>query len=260
MCTLTGNVTRMSKPTPRLAVTRVNNSCVLLEFNGHTILTDPWFTEYWHLHRGEPLGLTVESLPPLSAIVASHPVPNHWDLRGLRRYPHKDAPRVFVATARMARQARALGYRSVEHLRWGQSRDIAADLTVESIPSGWVGPRRINAYLLSSGGLRVFFGGEISKVALLEPYRADVALLPVNGLRVPLGPRLVMDPARAVDGAKTLGAKVLVAIHDAHVNDPLYFMIRRRGSGKDAEALGLVDPAGPEVVNVPPGQRRELVC
>jgi L-ascorbate metabolism protein UlaG (beta-lactamase superfamily) len=121
-------------------------------------------------------------------------------------------------------------------------------------------PTRINAYLLSSGGLHVFFGGEISKVALLEPHRADVALLPVNGLRVPLGPRLVMDPAQAIDGAKTLGAKVLVAIHDAHVNDPLYFMIRRRGSGKDAEALGLADPAAPEVVNVPPGQRRELVC
>ncbi|WP_182872849.1 hypothetical protein [Microbispora sp. H10670] len=48
-------------------------------------------------------------------------------------------------------------------------------------------------------GSRLFFGGEIAKVTLLERYRAehppvDLALLPVNGLRPLCGPPLVMGP------------------------------------------------------------------
>ncbi len=71
----------MSKP--NLALTRVANACVLLELDGHAVLTDPWFTERWYLRRGEPLGLPVASLPPLAAIVVSNAAVNHWDLRAL---------------------------------------------------------------------------------------------------------------------------------------------------------------------------------
>lgn len=237
-----------------LAVTRVANSCVLLELNGHTILTDPWFTERWHLHRAEPLGMTVPELPPLTAIVASHPVPNHWDLRGLRQYPHKAESQVYVATARMARQARTAGFPTVKHLRWGEVRHITPELTVEAVPAGRALLFHNNAYLFKSNGMRVFFGGEISDVSLLERHQADVALLPVNGLKILGGPRLVTGPAQAVTGAKILRARVLIPIHDAHANDPLYFMIRRHGSGADAQALA---DDQPEVVNLPPGQRWE---
>jgi L-ascorbate metabolism protein UlaG (beta-lactamase superfamily) len=242
----------------QLAVTRVTNSCVLLELNGHTILTDPWFTERWHLHRAEPLGLTVDDLPRLTAIVASHPVPNHWDLRALRAYHHKSAPRVFVATPRMERQARKLGYPAVEHLRWGETRQVTPGLTIQSVRSGQTVLFRNNAYLLTSGELSVFFGGEISDVAMVKGHRSDVALLPVNGLRIAAGPQLVMGPGQALAAATMLGAQVLVPIHDAHAQDPLYFMIRRHGSARDAEALALADPTGPTVVRLPPGQRWEF--
>ncbi|MEU8525899.1 MULTISPECIES: hypothetical protein [Streptomyces] len=35
-----------------LAVTRVANSCVLIEMHGCAVLTDPFFTERWHVRRG----------------------------------------------------------------------------------------------------------------------------------------------------------------------------------------------------------------
>jgi DNA-binding PadR family transcriptional regulator len=64
-----------------LAITRVANACVVVELDGHTVLTDPWFTERWYLRRGEPLGMTVAELPPLTAIVATSFAVNHWDFR-----------------------------------------------------------------------------------------------------------------------------------------------------------------------------------
>src|SRR5690348_16458968 len=123
------NQDQPTTPAPAvLAVTRVANACVLLELNGHTILTDPWFTERWYLRRGEPLGLRVTELPPLTAIVATSFAANHWDLRALREYRHKSATPVYVSTPRMVRQARALGYPVVERLRWDETRELTATL------------------------------------------------------------------------------------------------------------------------------------
>lgn len=169
--------------TATLAVTRVANSCVLIEMGGHTVLTDPFFTERWHVRRGEPLGLTVEELPPLTAIVASHSYPNHWDLRALAQYRHKSTTPVYVSSARMARQARALGYVSAELLPWHTGAEPAAGVSVEAAPAGRTAVWRRNAYVIECGGTRVFFGGEISDAGLLARYRherpaVDVACCP----------------------------------------------------------------------------------
>jgi L-ascorbate metabolism protein UlaG (beta-lactamase superfamily) len=245
-----------------LAVTRVANSCVLLEIGAHAVLTDPFFTERWHLHRGEPLGLTMGELPPLTAIVASHAYPNHWDLRALRQFPHKASTPVYVSSARMVRQARALGFQNVEHLRWGQIGHPAPGLSVEATPAGRTLWMPHNGYMFSANDVRVFFGGEIRDVALLERFRAtrppaDLALLPVNGLRSIIGPPIVMGPAQAMAGARALGARVLVPIHDAYAEeDLLSLVIRRHGSGADVKSLAEAAPDGPDVVCLSPGQRR----
>ncbi|TMR94799.1 MBL fold metallo-hydrolase [Nonomuraea basaltis] len=239
-----------------IAVTRVVNSCVLLELDGHPVLTDPWFTERWWLRRGEPLGLRIADLPPLAAVVVTNPATNHWDLRALRMLPDKDIP-VYVPIPHMARQARALGFRRAERLRWGQTRQIAPGVEMRVVPAGRTLMWPNNAYVFGAAGTRVFFGGEIAEVGPLERYRAehqavDLALLPVNGLRPVFGPRLVMDPARAVAGASVLGAEVLVPVHDAHGHDPLSVLFRPSGTAADAVAL-----AGPDVrvVDLPPGER-----
>ncbi|WP_214401016.1 MBL fold metallo-hydrolase [Pseudonocardia lacus] len=241
---------------PSLVVTRVANACVLLEFGGHAVLTDPWFTERWFLRRGEPLGLRVEELPALAAIVATNPVANHWDRRALRAYRGKVGTRVVVSTAGMARSARALGYPDVEQLRWGRSREVAPGVWVEAVPSGRTLGAPNNAYLFSAGDLRVFFGGELADVSGLGRYApVDVALLPTNGLRPLVGPSLVTGPVEAVAGARALGARVLVPVHDAHAADPLSLLFRRNGSAADAVRIA---PPGLDVVPLDPGQRWEF--
>jgi L-ascorbate metabolism protein UlaG (beta-lactamase superfamily) len=223
------------------------------------VLTDPWFTERWYLHRGEPLGLPVAELPPLTAIVVSNAAPNHWDLHALTQYPHKATTPVYVSGRRMARQARAIGYRRVEVLAWHECRDLALALSIEAVPAGRTPLGRNNAYVMTSEHIRVFFGGEIQDVTLLQEYRArraaiDVALLPTNGLRPLIGPPLVMGPAEAVAGAVALGAQTLVPVHDAHGHDPMSLFFRRHGYASEAVTMA---PPGLDVVCLPTGQRWE---
>ena len=173
-----------------VAVTRVNNSCVLLEMDGHAVLTDPWFIERWWLRRGEPLGLQVEDLPPLTAVVVTNIATNHWDLRALRLLPAKASTPLYVPTAGMARQARGLGFARAERLRWGESRELAPGLRLQVVPAGRTAIFPNNAYVFDTTGGRVFFGGEIADAAGLERHGpVDLALLPVNGLRSPIGRR-----------------------------------------------------------------------
>lgn len=240
-------------------MTRIANACVLFELDGHAVLTDPWFTERWYLRRGEPLGMPVAELPPLTAIIATSSAPNHWDLRALAQYPYKAATPVYVSGRRMARQALTLGYRRVEVLAWHERRDLAPALVLEAVPAGGTLLGRNSAYVLSTEQVRVFFGGEIEDVGLLRDYRArrapvDVAVLPTNGLRPIVGPPLVMGPAQAVSGAVALEAQTLLPVHDAHARDALSLVFRRHGRASDAVRIA---PPGLDVVCLPPGQRWE---
>jgi L-ascorbate metabolism protein UlaG (beta-lactamase superfamily) len=242
-----------------VTLTRIANSCVLLDFDGEFVLTDPYFTERWHLHRGEPLGMTIGELPRLTAIVATNYFPNHWDTRALAQFAHRDGTRVFTSTDRMEQSARALGFTDVVRARWGEEHRITDALSVEVVEAHSSPVGDVNNYVLATGSTRVFFGGEARTLEPLRAYRSghdpvDVALLPVNGLHVAVtGPQIVMDGDTALEGARVLGARALVAVHDAYGRDPLWSFIRRRGSGELARSHA--GPGDPEVVLVPTGRR-----
>src|SRR5688572_6792924 len=131
--------------TGTLAITRIVNSTTLIEFGGLRILTDPWFTERWHVHRGEPLGMTAADLPTLDAVLGSNPFVNHWDRRGLRQIADKSAL-VVTPNRRMARIAAAAGFRRHVVLGAGEST-VLGDLTIEAFSGGGPGPRT-NVYVL----------------------------------------------------------------------------------------------------------------
>ena len=246
-----------------LAVTRIVNSCVLLEMRGRAVLTDPWFTERWHLHRGEGLGRSVADLPRLTAIVGSHLVPNHWDIRALAG---DDGQRLSVPVItshhRMTRQAHSAGFTAVYQLAPGDHVDLDGDVRVEALAAGAPFDLKNNSYVLSVPGLRVFFGGEARDLAPIRRHAdaappVDVALLPVNGLHVLFGPDLVMDAANAVEAARLLGARALVPIHDAHARDFPYAFVRRSSTGNDARAVAVTAAPALDVVLLHTGVRWE---
>lgn len=198
------------------AVTRVLNASVLLELPGGAVLTDPFFKPPWYLRFDEPAGLTAEQLPPLTALLGGHRVADHWQPQSLRSSPYREKTAVYVASRGMARSARRAGFATVEVLRWGQRRRPVSDLEIICLPGERMGGLRTNSYLVSSGGINVLVGTEARGLgqirAAAADHRVDVAVLPINGIRL-LGHPLVMDASTAVEAACLLGASVLIPIH-----------------------------------------------
>ena len=62
-----------------LAITYLRTSSVLIEYDGHTLLTDPWFSMLMRIVPVfRPPGIALEALPKLDLIVASHLHPDHF--------------------------------------------------------------------------------------------------------------------------------------------------------------------------------------
>jgi len=156
----------------------------------------------------------------------------------------------------MVRKAKAAGFARVERLDWGERRRVADDLEVEVAPAQRVSGWNVNSYVLSAGGVRVFFGGEARDLEPLRRYRSqappvDIALLPIDGARF-LGSKLVMDAGDALDAARILGARVLVPIHYALRSVPV--LLQTRGSDVELRTLARTVP-DLDVVCLTPGER-----
>lgn len=205
------------RPTPgseasRLSVTRIGHASVLLDFGNAKVLTDPWFSEKNHYHHGEPLAMSIEQLPKLTAIVASHAHYDHFDIKTMERYPDKAVP--FLVGPDMVEAARAAGFTNVRELRPWESATIGP-LTVTAAPAAHKVPEI--TFVIQANASTVFFGGDSKLIPELRELSRRfpsirLALLSVNGLRV-LGEQVVMNPEEAAELAGLLGAEVAVPMH-----------------------------------------------
>ena len=199
-----------------VAITRVINPCTLIEIDGESVLTDPYFTNRWFIPMKEPIGLTAQELPRLAAILGGHGVLDHWNPRSLRDYPYRASTPVVVATAGMARAARRAGFDDVQLLRWGEHRRLSPALSVTSLPGERAAGTRTNCYLLRGPAVSVFIGTEARRIEPITQcaarHRVDIAILPIDGLRF-LRRQLVMDARTALRATRILGAHTLVPIH-----------------------------------------------
>jgi L-ascorbate metabolism protein UlaG (beta-lactamase superfamily) len=239
-----------------LAITRVVNACALLELGGAAVLTDPYFEDHWFMRMREPIGLRVEQLPRLAAILGGHSVFDHWQPASLAAYPHQAETPVLVATRSMRAKALAAGFQQVEVVTWGERRTLAPGLEVEVAPAQTATGLKVNSYVLSASGRRVFVGTEARDLEPLRRYReqqpgVEVAMLPIDGARV-LGHKLVMDAQDALEAARILGAHTLVPFH--YALEPIPLLLQ---TPSDAQRLQALAPSCPEVrvVQLAPGQR-----
>src|SRR5437667_11699688 len=75
-----------------LTITRIAYSSVLIDFDGHRVLTDPWLSERDGYYHGEPYGITLETLPRLDGVAVSHDHYDHYDMEAVQAYPGKPVP------------------------------------------------------------------------------------------------------------------------------------------------------------------------
>lgn len=198
-----------------LSVIRVGHATVLVDFDGEVVLTDPWFTESSQYHHGEPLGMSLASLPKLAAVVISHEHYDHFDIDAFTAYPDKSVP--FFVVPGLAEKVRKAGFQNVRELAAWESA-TAGSLTLTAAP----GEHSVAevTYVLSGKGRTVYFGGDTKRIPALDELprrfpKIDLVLLPVNGLTV-MGKQVVMSADEAAQLTQTLHASVAVPTHYAY--------------------------------------------
>ena len=194
------------------SVTRIAHASVLLDFGNATVLTDPWFSEKTHYHHGEPLGITMENLPPLTAVVASHEHYDHFDIATFASYPDKAVP--FFVGPNMVEAAKAAGFTNVRELHAWETATVGP-LTITAAPAAHKVPEV--TFVIQANGSTVYFGADTRLIPELDelPKRfpsIQLALFAVNGLHV-LGEQVVMNAEEAAGLAGQIGAEVAVPIH-----------------------------------------------
>ncbi len=204
-------------------LTRVTHSCVLLDFDGQRVLTDPWFSEKPGYYRGEPLAFTPATLPPLSAVAASHGHFDHFDLGALSAYRDKAVP--FVVKRGLGPKARQAGFTNVTEVEPWEMASIG-DLRITAAPARHGVPEV--TFVIQGAGTTVFFGADTLRIPELDQVAArfpgiDLALLPVNGLQIRLAfnRRVVMTAEQAGELCAVLRPRVAVPIHYAFTAGPL---------------------------------------
>jgi L-ascorbate metabolism protein UlaG (beta-lactamase superfamily) len=203
--------------TEPLTITRITHSCHLIQIGDLTVLTDPWFSERALYHPGEPVAMSVAGLPALDAILISHHHYDHCDLAALAAYRDKNVP--MIVAGPVAPRARAAGFTSIRVLDPWQDTAVK-DLTVTAAP-GKHGVYEIT-FVISGGGRSVYFAGDTMLIPELRTLpdrfpRFDVALLPVNGLRIrpQLNKQVVMNAGQAAELTAALRPQITVPHHYA---------------------------------------------
>jgi len=170
-----------------LTSTRVAHSCVLLDFAGQRLLTDPWFSQRRGYYRGEPLAFTPGGLPELAGVLVSHGHYDHFDPVAFAAYPDHAVP--FIVKRGLAAQARKAGFGNVTEVDPWERADLGG-LRVTAAPARHSVPEV--SFIIEGSGQVVFFGGDTLRIAELDEVarrypRIDLALLPVYGLAIPPG-------------------------------------------------------------------------
>ena len=230
-----------------LTVTRVTHACVLLDFGGRRLLTDPWFSERRGYYRGEPLAFPPGGLPELAGVLVSHGHYDHFDVAAFAAYPDRAVP--FVVKRGLAAQVRRAGFANVTEVDpWEQAS--LGGLRVTAAPARHSVPEV--SFVIEGGGQAAFFGGDTLRIAELDEVatrfgRIDLALLPVNGLaiRPAFNRQVVMTAEQAAELAGVLRPRVAVPIHYAYTAGPLRDRLLLRYDGTPQRFATALQSAAP---------------
>ncbi|WP_220204273.1 MBL fold metallo-hydrolase [Reticulibacter mediterranei] len=206
-----------------LTIIRIAHSSVLIDFDGHSVLTDPWFSEKEGYYHGEPYGILLEDLPRLAGVVVSHEHYDHYDMEAFQAYPDKQVPMAVIRGT--AQPAREVGFTNVIEMEaW--EKTTFGPIAITAIP-GKHGVPEIT-YMLQAGNFTVYFGGDTLLIPELREIpqhfpQIDVALLAINGLQIrSLGnQQVVMNPEDAAQLCGIIHPHYVVPMHYTFTGGPV---------------------------------------
>lgn len=214
-----------------LRVTFVNHATLLLQTEGHNLITDPIWSnraspvQWIGPKRHRAPGIRFEDLPRIDCILISHNHYDHLDKTTLRRLLERDRPAIFCPLG-VGKLLRKLGFQDVHELDWWQDHPCH-QLRLHCVPAqhfsartpfdrnrslwcGWVltfldG----DVYFAGDTG----FGEHFSLIATRFQH-LRLALLPIGAYQPEwfMG-SIHMNPEEAVKVHRILGAGTAIAIH-----------------------------------------------
>lgn len=242
-----------------LSITRVTHACVLLDFDGQVVLTDPFWTELGYYRHGEPVGLAVADLPRLAGVTVTHAYHTHCDMRGLASYPDKAVP--IVVPRGVGSRARKAGFRTVIELEPWETATLGP-VRVTAAPGEHI--IRENTYIYQVGDWTVYHSGDTVVIPSLAELahrfpRIDVAFMSITGqmMGLLLYKQLSMRPEEGAQLCALLKPRIVIPIAPDSGALPILdrLFLKRPGTPQEfAEALARRDL--PTVVQVlAPGER-----
>ncbi len=253
-----------------LTVTRITHACVLIQWPGGAILTDPWFSQKPLYRHGESLPFDVAGLPDLTAVLSSMNHYDHFDVTAFNAYRDLSVPFVTIKGSKQGAAARSAGFQNVRDLAAGTSIALG-EATLHAIAANAFAPdtfRYEQAYVIEAAGRTLLFCPHFPKAAAVAQLKAqfpqiDLALLGINGLRIKplMGRQMSMDPTDAAHVCAGLDILVCVPIHYAFTGGwfSSTFLLSHKGTPTAfAEAARRQSPAT-NVVTLAPGQPLTLV-
>jgi L-ascorbate metabolism protein UlaG (beta-lactamase superfamily) len=256
---------RVQREGPRLRVTMLRCSTVLLELGTLRVLTDPWFgmcMRVLPVYRRP--GMRVPDLGPLDAVLVSHLHPDHYDAAALEVM--NPAPRRVLLPPGALEALGGERPATWSELGPGEALDLPADgLRISAVPGPHTGPPpdEVNFIVDFDGWGRVFFGGDARFDAKVLHDIAtrfgpiDLALLPVGGTRI-FGVRTVMNPTDAWRAADILGARHIVPIHEGGIWMSVPPLSLHPGRAKHLVDLATSTGQGSRVIALREGEHHEL--
>lgn len=201
-----------------MKITWWGHATCTVELGGVRVLTDPVLTaRVAHLSRpGAPV-------PPADAaradlVVVSHLHPDHLHLPSLRRLD--PATRLIVPVGGAAVLRGHVPATVIDEVAVGDEADVGG-VHVRAVRAAHDGRRMPGSrhrgpalgYVLSAGGTDAWFAGDTGLFdAMADIGPVGVALVPVGGWGPTLGPEH-LDPVRAADAVRRVGARHAVPIH-----------------------------------------------
>ena len=219
-------------PASGLRATWLGHSTLLIEIDGHRVLTDPvWGTRASPTRlagpkRFQPVPVALAGLPEVDVVVISHDHYDHLDYPTLRALAKSRVP--FVTSLGVGAHLEAWGIapERITELDWWQSHQVpGTGLEISAAPSQHFSGRGLkdrNATLWSSMVIRgdrhrVFFSGDTgltTEYATIREHfgRFDLALLEVGAFHPSWGD-IHLGPENALKALALLGRPPLLPIH-----------------------------------------------
>ena len=220
------------RPRTGLRATWLGHSTVLVEIDGHRLLTDPVWgaraspSPLLGPKRFQPVPVALRSLPPIDAVIVSHDHYDHLDYPTILELAKTDVP--FVTSLGVGAHLESWGVpaeRIVELDWWETHRLPNAELSITAGPSQHFSGRGLrdrNATLWSSMTIRsprhtVFFSGDTGLTteytAIRERFGAfDLVMLEVGAFHPSWGD-IHLGPKNALDALALLGGGTFLPIH-----------------------------------------------